>query len=81
MLDKNCNVSRIIDRLKLKKLLARKECELDRRQKDVTISDEGLKILETLDEDLSDMEKVIGSISEEDTVKLNSILDEIRQSL
>ena len=81
MLDKNSDVSRIIDRLKRKKLLARKECKLDRRQKDVTISNAGLILLETLDEDLSGMEKVIGVISKEDTVKLNSILDEIRQSL
>ena len=81
MLDKNSDVSRIIDRLKRKKLLARKECKLDRRQKDVTISDEGLKLLETLDQDLSSIEKVIANVSEEDAVKLNSILDEIRQSL
>jgi DNA-binding MarR family transcriptional regulator len=81
MLDKNSDVSRIIDRLKRKKLLERKECKLDRRQKDVTISDEGLKLLETLDEDLSSIEKLIANVSEEDAVKLNSILDEIRQSL
>jgi DNA-binding MarR family transcriptional regulator len=74
-------VSRIIDRLKRKKLLERKDCKLDRRQKDVTISDEGLKLLETLDEDLSSIEKLIANVSEEDAVKLNSILDEIRQSL
>ena len=81
MLDKNSDVSRIIDRLKRKKLLARKECKLDRRQKDVTISDEGLKLLEILDKNLSSIEKVIANVSEEDAVKLNSILDEIRQSL
>ena len=81
MLDKNSDVSRIIDRLKRKKLLERKECKLDRRQKDVTISAEGLKLLETLDQDLSSIEKVIANVSEEDAVKLNSILDEIRQSL
>ena len=81
MLDKNSDVSRIIDRLKRKKLLERKGCKLDRRQKDVTISDEGLKLLETLDQDLSSIEKVIANVSEEDAVKLNSILDEIRQSL
>jgi DNA-binding MarR family transcriptional regulator len=81
MLDKNSDVSRIIDRLKRKKLLERKECKLDRRQKDVTISDEGLKLLETLDQDLSSIEKVVANVSEEDAVKLNSILDEIRQSL
>ncbi|MDC0313823.1 MarR family transcriptional regulator [Flavobacteriales bacterium] len=81
MLDKNSDVSRIIDRLKRKKLLERKECKLDRRQKDVTISDEGLKLLETLDQDLSSIEKVIANVSDEDAIKLNSILDEIRQSL
>ena len=81
MLDKNSDVSRIIDRLKRKKFLEREECKLDRRQKDVTISDEGLKLLETLDQDLSSIEKVVANVSEEDAVKLNSILDEIRQSL
>lgn len=81
MLDKNSDVSRIIDRLKRKKLLARRECKLDRRQKDVTISDEGLKLLEILDEDLSEIEKTIGCLSEKETIKLNSILDKIRKNL
>lgn len=81
MLDKNSDVSRIIDRLKRKRLVARKECKLDRRQKDVTISDEGLELLITLDEDVSSMEKIVSSISEEDATRLNAILDEIRKSL
>jgi len=81
MLDKNSDVSRIIDRLKRKKLVARRECKLDRRQKDVTISEGGLKLLETLDSDVVNMEKVIESISEENAIKLNSILDEIRKNL
>ena len=74
MLDKNSDVSRIIDRLKRKKLLERKECKLDRRQKDVTISDEGLKLLETLDQDLSSIEKVIANVSEEDAIDRKSVV-------
>jgi len=81
MMDKNSDVSRIIDRLKRKKLVARKECKFDRRQKDVTISEAGLKLLETMDKDVSSMEKIMSSISDDDAIKLNAILDEIRKNL
>ena len=81
MLDKNSDVSRIIDRLKRKKLVVRKACKFDRRQKDVTISNFGLSLLEISDNDLAVLEKVIDSISDADAIKLNSILDEIRKNL
>ena len=81
MLDKNSDVSRIIDRLKRKKLVVRKECKFDRRQKDVTISTSGLTLLEISDNDLAVLEKMIGSISDSDAIKLNSILNEIRKNL
>ena len=81
MLDKNSDVSRIIDRLKRKKLVLRKECKFDRRQKDITISNSGLTLLEISDNDLASLEKVIESISDADAIKLNAILDEIRKNL
>ncbi len=81
MLDKNSDVSRIIDRLKRKKLLLSKECKFDRRQKDVTISNCRLNLIEIQIMTLLGWKRVIGGISDADTVKLNAILDEIRKNL
>ncbi|NLJ20679.1 MAG: MarR family transcriptional regulator, partial [Bacteroidales bacterium] len=48
MLDKNSDVSRIIDRLYEKGLLSREENSQDRRQKLVDITDKGLELLNTM---------------------------------
>lgn len=81
MLDKNSDVSRIIDRLNEKKVVIRKECKLDRRQKDVSISSKGMELLKAMDSGVESVEDAIGAISEADAKKLNETLDEIRKNL
>ncbi|HPV56687.1 MAG TPA: MarR family transcriptional regulator, partial [Tenuifilaceae bacterium] len=50
MLDKNSDVSRIVDKLYERGLITRCEKSTDRRQKDVDISDKGLELLSSMDE-------------------------------
>lgn len=52
MLDRMSNASRIVDRLESKQLVLRKVSKVDRRAKDVVITDEGLKLLAAADADM-----------------------------
>jgi DNA-binding MarR family transcriptional regulator len=78
MLDKMSDTSRIVDRL-VKKDLARKVvCEGDRRLVDVTISDNGLDLLNRIDSHQDDMDSVFKNLDEEQALTLNKLLDKIR---
>lgn len=78
MLDKTSNASRLVDKLKTKSLVERKECATDRRQVDVIITQEGLNILEKIDNDMSEFNKDFNSITNEEAKELNRILDKLR---
>ena len=79
MLDKNSDISRVIDRMLVKKLVNRSECKLDRRQKDIQISKLGLDYLSKIDE----LEKVFDAemrhLTTTEVVQLNKLLDKIRK--
>jgi DNA-binding MarR family transcriptional regulator len=49
MLDKSSNASRIVEKLRAKKLVERKVSELDRRAVDVSITQSGLNLLTLID--------------------------------
>lgn len=78
MIDKMCDASRIIDRLKIKEFVERRQNELDRRAADVLITDKGLEILKTLDTEINKIESPIKNLSQEEVQTLNSLLDKIR---
>lgn len=78
MLDKMSNVSRIVEKLRLKNLLTRKECSADRRQVDITITDEGLELLRLIDENSEITEYAAQHLSDEDAARLNELLDKVR---
>jgi DNA-binding MarR family transcriptional regulator len=77
MLDKNSDVSRILDRLVLKDLIIRNVCPKDKRAFDVNISEQGLQLLKTLDKTVAQSEKLI-SLSEEEATLLSNLLDKCR---
>ena len=79
MLDKMCDASRIVDRLKIKGLLIRTKNDLDRRAVDIIISEKGLSLLEALDQHVSDLDTSIRNLTEEEVVTLNTLLDKIRE--
>ena len=78
MIDKMSNVSRIVDKLKVKELVTRKPCKHDRRQVDVKITEKGLKVLEEIDVELVKWEENLHAISIEEAKTLNILLDKWR---
>ena len=78
MLDKNSNASRLVDKLLDKKLIVRKVCKEDRRQKDVVIADKGLELLDQIDQRFSELEEQVSHFTQEDAEKLSDLLDQLR---
>lgn len=78
MLDKNSDVSRIIDKLFEKKLITRTENNLDRRQKDIDITETGLELLSKLDDCERKVDQLLIKLSEDEAKELNRLLDKIR---
>ncbi len=80
MLDRDSDVSRIVDRLFEKGLLARKENSDDRRQKSVTITDKGLSLLDSMFECEKTADTLLKNLSEVEIRELNRMLDKIRKN-
>jgi len=78
MLDKMSDVSRIVERLRLKELVVRQSAEKDKRSVEVIITPKGLSLLESLDPEVDRLGKLIGNLTCEETVVLNKMLDKIR---
>lgn len=78
MLDIQSNASRLIDKLEEKNLVSRIVCPKDKRQMDITITNEGLEILKELDDKLESNENQIILTDEESDV-LNDLLNKIRE--
>lgn len=80
MLDRMSNASRIVDRLEAKGLVERKVCPSDRRAKDVVITDEGLKLLETVDHQMNEWLNKFNELDLKVVEKANDVLDTMRSS-
>jgi DNA-binding MarR family transcriptional regulator len=80
MLDKMSDTSRIVDRLLKKELVKKVVCKNDRRLVDVTISDKGLSLLDSLDSFNQEMDEHLRNISQEEAKTLNHLLDKLRKS-
>ncbi len=79
MLDKNSDISRVIDRMFAKKLVDRSECKLDRRQKDILISKLGLDYLAKIDEQEKVFDANMRHLTSDEVIQLNKLLDKIRK--
>lgn len=80
MIERNSDVSRIIDRLVKKQLIQRKENCDDRRQKDVLISKKGLKVLSKIDDMDYQIKDTLGHLSSKEVTTLNDLLDKARNA-
>src|SRR6187431_1826075 len=49
MLDKNSDISRLLDRLIAKNLITKKTCPNDKRAFDVTITEQGIEVLKSME--------------------------------
>lgn len=78
MLDKNSNASRLVEKLRVKKLVERAVCLDDRRAVNVIITQKGLDLLEELDKLDGGMIKELKNLSEKEATTLNQLLDKLR---
>jgi len=78
MLERNSDVSRIVDRLYKKKLVERKENESDRRQKDVQITKKGSDLLGKMTGCEEQEDANLAKLSKKEVKLLNDLLDKIR---
>lgn len=79
MLDRNSDVSRIVDRLTLKNWVTKETCPNDRRLVDVMITDDGLALLKKMDDAIDRIDQELGNLTEKDAELLNELLDRIRE--
>jgi len=73
MLDRNSDVSRLLDRLVAKALISKKACPNDKRATDVNITDTGLQLLSNLDQHQREIDGVL-ALSEEEALQLSTLL-------
>ncbi len=78
MLDKMSNASRLVEKLRLKGLVERRENDSDRRQADVIITSKGLDLLIELAKPIDQFEMRSLTITEAEAKKVNDILDRLR---
>jgi DNA-binding MarR family transcriptional regulator len=81
MLDKTCDASRIVERLRLKKLINRTQNEVDRRHVDIYITKSGLEVLEEIDKAIQPLNDIMKVLDLTETRQLIHILDKIREAV
>lgn len=79
MIDKMSNASRLVEKLRQKGYIERKECEHDRRQVDITLTDLGIKVVNESSKELEKYMKIyLDLISEKEAQQMNELLDRMR---
>ena len=78
MLDKNSDVSRIVDRLFEKALIDRRENADDRRQKDLVITGKGMDLLDNMFDCEKKVDTLLQNLTQDEVIELNRLLDKIR---
>lgn len=76
MLDRNSDVSRLLDRLASKNLITKQTCPNDKRASDVRITAEGLALLNEINK-TQKQDRVL-SLSDEEAERLSDLLDKAR---
>jgi DNA-binding MarR family transcriptional regulator len=79
MLDRMSDVSRIVDRLHKKGWVIKIICPSDKRFVDVIISEDGLKLLKTIEEHSDTLDMITSNLTAEEAITLNELLDKIRE--
>ena len=79
MVEKNAGVSRLVDRLVLKKLVVKETVASDKRLIAIIITNEGETLLNKVNEDLHVLdEEVYGALSDQEADQLNYLLKKIK---
>jgi DNA-binding MarR family transcriptional regulator len=78
MLDKMSDVSRLVERLRVKGLVKREFSKNDRRMVDVFITDKGMKLLDEMDKLNPVYDNLFENLDEKEARRLNTLLDKLR---
>ncbi len=78
MIDKMCDVSRLVERLRVKGFVVRETCSEDRRKSDIVITEAGLKLLKELDKKEKEFVKKLNTLNQSEAKTLNNLLDKLR---
>ena len=76
MLDRNSDVSRLLNRLAAKKLITKNTCPNDKRASDVLITEEGMQLLSHINR--TQKQDHILSLSDEEAETISALLDKAR---
>lgn len=78
MLDKMCDASRLVERLRLKDLLERSQASSDKRAVDILITKKGSDLLAAIELKLPAFDKKLTTLNETEIKDLNNLLDKLR---
>jgi DNA-binding MarR family transcriptional regulator len=78
MMDKKSDVSRLLDRLIGKRLVAKNQCPNDKRASDISITEAGLTLLQFLDATINNMDAQLLNLTKEEALQLSKLLDKSR---
>ena len=80
MLDKMSDTSRIVDRLLLKGGVSKKTCPSDKRLVDISITEQGKKVLAKIDRNEKQITAIMANLDQQEMKSLNGLLDKMRGS-
>lgn len=78
MLDRNSDVTRLIDRMIRNGLVTRTSCEKDRRRVDILITQQGLDVLDAIQAQETDLDVIAHRLPEDQQRTMNDMLDKLR---
>jgi DNA-binding MarR family transcriptional regulator len=78
MLDKMSDVSRVVENLREKGLINRVECPEDRRNVNITLTDDGFNKLADIDTEIGLIDDIFSCLTDEEVILFNDILDKLR---
>lgn len=80
MLHKKSDLTRMLDRLVSKDLIDRKTCPANRRKMDITIRQEGIVLLDTLNPEIHTVtdDRIALHLSEKEAKIANDLIDKLR---
>ncbi|HNP97384.1 MAG TPA: MarR family transcriptional regulator [Cyclobacteriaceae bacterium] len=78
MMDKNSDVSRLLDRLTAKNLVEKSQCPNDKRAADISINQDGLDLLKTIDLHSEELDGIVSKLSLQEAEQLSQLLDKVR---
>lgn len=78
MLDKNRDVTRLVSKLVKLELLERQQCQKNRRQVEISITEAGLDLVQEIEDELLEIYPTHFALDDEDAAMLSNLLDRLR---